>query len=345
MRSDELQMLKSFLTAPAQVGVDHIREGYVRHLDTFVYASKTGVSDFSKSRVYRPVNENFADHMPARTRAILTNKRGEDRPKTIYELLERHCDSLNGEILLIVDHQQCGVSIKLANFMRGYIRKHNAEVDLPQWGTCLSRGMIKRYFKSINVQLGDSKRELLVKTKSNVESGVERTCLVLYIDLRRPSQRWKVEKMCKYILREVKRTFKIDEDLPDVDADCVKVLPNWLQRISGLGDIVLVLDGVDVIDNSKEDNPLFFLPTQLPPSVRIILSCYPSSRLYLAMSAQHNDTECLIVRRKSVLTENKKIKVINGAAQGESREGDFGAHLPNLTLVSNATDAQRMALP
>ncbi|GMH94277.1 hypothetical protein TL16_g12860 [Triparma laevis f. inornata] len=294
------------LAIETEIGVAHIQEGY----------AQPGTEGL-RSTIYRPVNESFS-HIPARTRRLLTNTRQNDKAKTFYELLEQHCDALNNDIMLVVDNPHCGVSVKLANFMKGYIKNHQAEVELPQWGTCMNRGIVSRYFKSVSVKMGDNTSvDLLVKTRSNVNalSGIKRDCLVLYIDLRRPSQRWKVNNMCKYILRELKRTFKVEEDLPDVDADCVNFLASWLERISSLGDVILMLDGIDAIDNPKEENPLYYLPQKMPQGIRIILSCYHHSRVYAGLSTANSEVDCTIIRRKSMLTEDKKVKIIDGVAK------------------------------
>ena len=299
-----------------EIGIAYIQRGYVRHLDDFVYQVQPG-GEGSKSTIYRPVNEQ-GSHIPAHTRRLFASMGKKNRPRNFYELLELHCDALNNDIMLVVDNPHCGVSVKLANFIKGYIKKHNAEVDLPQWGTCMNRGLVTRYFKSVSVKMGNSSSvDLLVKTKSNVDSasGVKRECLLLYIDLRRPSQRWKVNNMCKYILRELKRTFKIDEELPDVDADCVKYLSVWLERISSLGDVILFLDGIDAIDNPKEENPLYYLPKKMPNCIRVILSCYHHSRVYAGLSAPNSEVDCTIIRRKSILTEEKKVQIIDGVAK------------------------------
>ena len=250
-----------------EIGIRELRKGYVRHLDTCTYMCKDGPDDTTK--FYRPVNEKFGGvQMPARTRAILTSRK--NKPLTCYEILERHCDSINNDLMVVVDSPHCGVSLKLTNFMSGYIKAHKAEVKLPQWGACMSRGIINRYFKSVEVKMGSAGRsaELLVKTKTQLNEGTCRICLVMYLDLRRPSHRWKVGNLCKHILREMKRTFQLQIDLPDVDADCINMMGPAFEQNAKLGDIVLVLDGIDAIDDSKEDDPLHFLPQHIPSCIR-----------------------------------------------------------------------------
>ena len=51
---------------------------------------------------------------------------------------------------------------------------------MPQWGNCWTRGVITRHFKVVNVDFGVVKHTLLVKSKANARSDVNRKCLVLY---------------------------------------------------------------------------------------------------------------------------------------------------------------------
>jgi hypothetical protein len=53
------------------------------------------------------------------------------------------------------------------------------------------------------------------------------------------------------VLLYMARTFKLDEDLPKVDKEYSSKLGQWLNKIATKGDAVIVLDGVDFIDNPK----------------------------------------------------------------------------------------------
>jgi len=330
-----------------EIAMEFLRCGYVRHLDRFVYNSDhkdnmsnpTSDGDNRGDRgmgviTYRPIIEKAMQgsvgmHLPARTRAVLQGKK--NRPLAFYEILEKHCDSVNNTVMVVVDYPNCGVTLKLSNFIHGYLKAHRGEISLPQWGVCRNRGLIKRYFKTVSVKIGGSTTDLLVKTKKEKSKGVMRPCLVLYVDLRRPSHRWKVGNMCKYILRELKRTFHIEMEIPDVDADCVSVLGTWLEDVAIHGDAIIVLDGIDQVDSEKEEDPFFFLPNEVPSCIRFIFSCHATSRAYVALTTNYNKKDALIIKRKSNMGEEEKAKLFHGVAKHLGFAASLDSVLPLLS--------------
>jgi len=312
-RSFPTQTLPSSLdiiSAESQLACDAIRAGYVRHLDKPVYRCQSEANDVSK--VYKPVNEKFGSvHIGARTRAILE---GRDRPLTFYELLEGHLDALNQSYMLIVDGPQSGLSVKLFNFLKGYSDRNGGATELPQWGKCITRGVIVRNFKVVKVDFGAVKHTLLVKSKANIVSDVQRICLTLYLDLRRPNQRWKIDTLCKYLMREMRRTFDLKEEVPTTlgMTEIRKEFHDMLEAVSVKGDLIFILDGVDVFDSYGDDDPLSWLPEKLPSCCRLIMTCRPSSRYAAGAAEPNNKRECIIMKRKSGLIDGGKESCIKG---------------------------------
>jgi len=310
-----------------EVGIDKIRECKVRGLDKSVYACTS--DDNSVAKFFRPVNETVGNtSMPARARALLESRK--ILPKTMYEICEFHCDSLNNEFLVVVDSPYSGLTSKITSFLKGYISTHEARRHLPQWGDCTARAVIDRHFKTVTVNLGGDKTELMVKTKANVgKASTCRQCLLLYLDLKRPSQRWKLDNTLKYIMHEIKRTFKIDDEMPKLESDYSAKLAIWLSLIATKGDAVLIFDGVDFIDHPKEDDPFFWLPKTIPPVIRIIFTCNSSSRMFSAVNNNGNERECKVIKKKCILSEEQKKLLIDGIA----KHLGFAIHVNSLGLL------------
>ncbi|MEO8452096.1 MAG: tetratricopeptide repeat protein, partial [Gemmatimonadota bacterium] len=78
------------------------------------------------------------------------------------------------------------------------------------------------------------------------------------------------------LIQEFARMFDIDERVPADDRDAERFFSWWLSLVSGRGRLVLVIDGVDrMVSGQQEEDPLRWLPTEVPTNVRLILSASP----------------------------------------------------------------------
>ena len=312
-----------------EVGIKALRKLRAHGIDRTAYKSLSAEEmDKSGCRMYKPVADNVGQSgLAARSRALLE---GRSIPLSIHDLLSQHVDAVNNDFLLVADSPSAGTSYKVLNFLSGYINAHDGDFDIPQHGPCLARGVISRHYKHIHTRIGNHTAELMVKVDSSNAAMkhhthlITRRCLSLYIDLKRPSQRWKLNKACKYIMDEIRRTFDIPERVPPLDAHTYKSLLHWFGLLAHHGgDLLLILDGIDVFDDQKEDDPIFWLPTEYPPCIRIIMVGSSVGRLFVGCTALNNARDCKVIRRKSQLSEDSKVNVIQSLAKHHGFATDF----------------------
>ena len=115
-------------------------------------------------------------------------------------------------------------------------------------------------------------------------------------------------------MREMKRTFDLKDEIPVTlgMTEIRKEFRKMLHHVSKLGDLVIVLDGVDAFDHYEHDDPLSWLPVKLPSSCRLVMTCRPGSRYAVGATAPNNKRECVVVKRKSNLIDGCKETFIRG---------------------------------
>jgi len=85
--------------------------------------------------------------------------------------------------------------------------------------------------------------------------------------------------MLRRILGEIKRKFDIREEIPDEAEMLRSAFANWLNMASAQGRMVLILDGLNQLDDHDGALDLVWLPPYLPGNVRIFLSTLPGRAL------------------------------------------------------------------
>ena len=85
--------------------------------------------------------------------------------------------------------------------------------------------------------------------------------------------------MLRRILGELKRRFELDEALPETPDDLKAALDAWLARVAPLGRVVLILDGLDQLEDRDSAPDLGWLPSVVPPNVRLLVSTLPGRPL------------------------------------------------------------------
>jgi tetratricopeptide (TPR) repeat protein len=134
-------------------------------------------------------------------------------------------------------------------------------------------------------------------------------------------------RLMQRMMHELKHRFDLPEDVPS-DPDRVgEVFEEWLTSAVGLGRIVLVLDGLDQLDDRDSAPDLDWLPAVLPKQVRLIVSTLPGRSLE---AARRRNWEEMVVQP---LTLREREKLIEEFLAGFSRRLDT----PRLNRIA-ATD-------
>lgn len=77
------------------------------------------------------------------------------------------------------------------------------------------------------------------------------------------------------IMKELQRKFTISDDFP-VDAEEIKNnFPKWLYMASQQGKVVLVIDGLNQLEDRDNALNLYWLPDTIPENIRLIVSIIP----------------------------------------------------------------------
>jgi tetratricopeptide (TPR) repeat protein len=85
--------------------------------------------------------------------------------------------------------------------------------------------------------------------------------------------------MCRRVLDEVSRRFDLKLEIPDEPEALRAAFANGLYRAAAQGRVVLVLDGLNQLEDRDQAPDLVWLPPELPPDVRLVLSTLPGRSL------------------------------------------------------------------
>jgi tetratricopeptide (TPR) repeat protein len=81
-----------------------------------------------------------------------------------------------------------------------------------------------------------------------------------------------MRRILSRLCREIVRRFDFEEQIPDDYQELRQVFRSLLERAATCGSIVLVLDGINQLDESYHAHSLDWLPHALPPGCRFVLS-------------------------------------------------------------------------
>jgi tetratricopeptide (TPR) repeat protein len=81
--------------------------------------------------------------------------------------------------------------------------------------------------------------------------------------------------MLQRMMGELQRTFQIQGDIPDEPEALRADFAAWLRAAGAKGRVVLVLDGLDHLEERDNAASLAWLPSEIPPGVRLVLSTAP----------------------------------------------------------------------
>ena len=83
----------------------------------------------------------------------------------------------------------------------------------------------------------------------------------------------------KRIILEARRKFLIPGKLPDDPEELKKTFPQWLTRVARKGRMVIVLDGLNQLEDTGNAHELWWLPDTFPQEIRVIVSVLPGKIL------------------------------------------------------------------
>jgi len=87
------------------------------------------------------------------------------------------------------------------------------------------------------------------------------------------------EAMLRRIMGEFRRRFDIREEIPSEPDALRAAFTNWLHVAATRGRVVLILDALNQLEDRDAAPDLFWLPTEIPANVRMILSTLPGRPL------------------------------------------------------------------
>jgi tetratricopeptide (TPR) repeat protein len=160
--------------------------------------------------------------------------------------------------LIVSGPSGIGKSALLANWARYYLR------GLTGHDRNFSR-LRGRWFRSRKPGVGPS-------------AGEPRPRVILhFIGATASSANWMT--MIRRIMGELKRQFAIPMEIPDRPSSLPGALSNFLQYGAARGRIVLVIDGLDQLEDRDSAFELAWLPTAIPAEVRLIVATAPGPSL------------------------------------------------------------------
>ena len=85
--------------------------------------------------------------------------------------------------------------------------------------------------------------------------------------------------MLRRIMREFKRRFDIQQEIPDQPDALRAAFANWLHMAAVKGRVVLILDALNELEDRDGAPDLVWLPPENPPNIRLIVSTLPGRSL------------------------------------------------------------------
>jgi len=85
--------------------------------------------------------------------------------------------------------------------------------------------------------------------------------------------------MLRRVMGEFKRRLGVQGDIPDQPAALRAAFANWLNMAAAKGRVVLILDGLNQLEDRDQAPDLVWLPPEIPTNIRLILSTLPGRPL------------------------------------------------------------------
>ncbi|MCD6430398.1 MAG: NACHT domain-containing protein [Deltaproteobacteria bacterium] len=85
--------------------------------------------------------------------------------------------------------------------------------------------------------------------------------------------------LLRRIMGEIKERYKLSNDLPDKPDALRQQFPNWLAMAAARGRFILLLDGLNQLEDKDNAPDLIWLPEFIPPEIKLIVSTLPGRSL------------------------------------------------------------------
>ena len=120
---------------------------------------------------------------------------------------------------------------------------------------------------------GSGKTALLAKWVLGSTTENSRQCIISHF-CGSSSRSNLLAGMLRYILQELKDQCAIEEGIPEDDTLLRRTLQRWLEKASEERKVVLVVDGIDLLENKYGAWELDWLPKELPQNCLVLLSTH-----------------------------------------------------------------------
>ena len=155
----------------------------------------------------------------------------------------------------------------------------------------MEEGRKKRYLKRLNdhargaspplIVLGESgsgKSALLANWTTHYrELNKEVFIITHFIGASPYSADWAL--MLRRIMGELKRRFKIEQEIPDESNALRSAFANYLHMAAERGRVIIILDALNQLEDRDQALDLIWLPPAIPSNIRLILSTLPGRPL------------------------------------------------------------------
>nr|MDO8115549.1 DUF4062 domain-containing protein [Candidatus Sigynarchaeota archaeon] len=141
---------------------------------------------------------------------------------------------------------------------------------------------LEKHFHSSSpplIVLGEtgSGKTALLSTWAHVARSRSDVTLVLFHNLSASKNSGDYKFIVKRILAEIKEYFHLKDDIPKDYESCRGLLPTWLRKAASKGKMVLIIDGINYIENIDGAMALDWLPEKFPRNARVVFSTTPAS--------------------------------------------------------------------
>jgi len=168
-----------------------------------------------------------------------------------FDILDKHVES-DGPPLVILGEPGCGKSALIANWVNRYQKEIEEEAEPVPRHSIFSR-VIRRAVE---------KKPLLI---------------FHFIGASPYSADW--QAMLRRIMGELKEHLGIQEEIPNKPDELRDAFSLWLNIASARRKIILILDGLNQIEDRDAAPDLVWLPKRIPVNIRLILSTLPGRPL------------------------------------------------------------------
>ena len=101
--------------------------------------------------------------------------------------------------------------------------------------------------------------------------------VAFYVGASFGSTNWR--RMMRRLIEAIQRHLGVEESIPDSPDALKRIFAGRLQELAANADAVLILDGLDRLEDVAKAQPLSWLPEELPPNLRFVVTTQPGPAL------------------------------------------------------------------